>query len=177
VPERIRLSAAVALALLILASQGARSWSSFGPLERRCQVASAESRILKLVGDRGDAVIAGNWATTLVMDSRFFTLPFARGGGNSWDTFKRFPVTHFLVEMTYTDEITYLAETYPQEFRRMRQLEMFDVDFYKIALFEYVRDPSALVPAWPIGPAPARVDARAAPSAAASPSVEATDGR
>jgi hypothetical protein len=84
------------------------------------------------------------------MDTSCFTMPFARGNGNAWDTFRRFPVTHFVLELGSPNEELYLARAYPAQFERCRLLETFNMDFYRIGLFEYTPPEGVPRPDWPL---------------------------
>ena len=108
----------------------------------------AEVRTVRALGERNDACIGGNWATTVCMGTPHFTFPLARGNGNAWDTFKRFPVTHLLLERS-ADEMGYMWETYPDQMRRCAVLDEFEIDDYRLVLLECHPPEDAERPAWP----------------------------
>lgn len=151
--ERVRLVAAVLAAVVVIVGQGSMVFSSFSRANRRREVAAAERKIVELVGERSDACIGGNWATTLCMGTGYFTFPFAaangRPNGNAWDTFKRFPVTHMLVKEDAPDEEGFLLRTYAREMERSKRLAVFEIDNYRIVLYEYEPAEGAARPAWP----------------------------
>jgi len=146
---RVRPVAATLLVFLLVASQLLWAFSFFSLNERRRQVADAESSIRALVGNNPRACIGGNWATTLCMGTPYFTFPLARGNGNAWDTFKRFPVTHLLIELDSMDEAPYLFHTYPGEMSRAKLLKIFIIDNYRIGFYECAPLPGAAAPPWP----------------------------
>ena len=136
--ERGRLWAAVLLSAVILCGQGWLFRHHFLGAGRRYEVARAQRAIREVVGTRSDACIGGNWATTLCMGTPYFTFPLARGNGNAWETFKRFPVTHLILEMGSADEEVFMRREYPEEMERCRFLGAFRIDFYDVGVFEYV---------------------------------------
>ena len=149
-PPRVRLALGVLLAFAILVGQGGLVRDSLAYGNRRYEVQHAGRTIAQLVGDNPRACIAGNWAPALCMDTSCFTMPFARGNGNAWDTFRRFPVTHFVLELGSPNEELYLARAYPAQFERCRLLETFNMDFYRIGLFEYTPPEGVPRPDWPL---------------------------
>jgi len=152
VPERLRLVVAVAIMFGIIVGQAGLITGYFGARTRRYEVAAGERTIRRLVGDRPDACIMGNWAPSLCMDTGYLTMPFARGNGNAWDTFRRFPVTHFLLELDNPNEAGYLRQAYRAQFARCRMLAVVNVDFYRIGVFQYVPAEGEIRPPWPFAP-------------------------
>jgi hypothetical protein len=147
-PESVRLWTAV---LLAAAAFGSGAWairSGFDRENLQREVAAAERTIRTIVGDRADACIGGNWAPGLCMGTPYFTFALAEGNGNAWDTFKRFPVTHLVLEAS-PSELDYMWRTYPREMERCVKLKSIHVDMYDIHLYEYVAAEGESRPAWP----------------------------
>ncbi len=147
--ERTRLVTAVVLTVVIVAGQAALVQGSLSKSDRRYEMTIARRIISRHLGDDRDICIAGNWAPSLCLDTRYFAMPFARGNGNAWNTFVRFPVTHLLLEMGNPDEDAYFRERYPRQYARSRLLAVVAVDFYRIGLFEYDVSPDEKRPQWP----------------------------
>jgi 4-amino-4-deoxy-L-arabinose transferase-like glycosyltransferase len=148
-PPRAGAIAALAVAFGILAAQVAQQAGALEYRTRRYEVLRAEKEITRIIGDNPRACIAGNWAPTLCMGTPYLTLPFAKGNGNSWETFRRFPVTHFVLELGSPNEELYLMNAYRVQYDRCKLLKTFQIDFYSIGLFEYVPPPEAPVAPWP----------------------------
>ena len=155
-PPPLRVSLCAALAVCMFVSQAAALLDLHSSHSLRYEVRRASKSIPSLIGPNPRACIAGNWAPLLCMDSPYFTLPFARGGGNSWDTFKRFPVTHLLLERGSPDEQLFMLQSYPSEFSRCSLIASFKIDFYTIDLFVYTPPDSQPPPAWPFPEVPPR---------------------
>lgn len=151
-PDLARMVVVVVLAFAVIVSQAGQALSFLGLRNRRYEVRAAERSIMALVGKRPDACIGGNWAPTLCMGTPYFTFPLARGNGNAWNTFQRFPVTHLVVELGSADEEFYLRRTYPADMARTKVLATYHVDFYRIALLEYSPPEGAPRPPWPFAP-------------------------
>ncbi|MHC4711720.1 MAG: ArnT family glycosyltransferase [Planctomycetota bacterium] len=151
--DRLRLVAAVLIGVVIVAGQVALAHRNFGRTEIRYEVRRGRSLIEYFVGDRPDACIGGNWAPTMCMGTPYFTFPLVRGNSNAWDTFKRFPVTHLLLEETDPAEHVFMWQTYPEEMARCAPLVKIEVDVRKLVLYEYHAPEGAKRPPWPMGEA------------------------
>jgi len=146
---RSRAGLAVSTAVLITIL-GAQAWRirDYWRNNLRYGMLGCELRVREAVGERPDACIGGNWATSVCMGTPYFTFPLARGNGNAWDTFKRFPVTHLILEKS-RDELVYMWEHYPEHMERCTVIDEVEIDDYTLLLLEYRPEPDAARPPWP----------------------------
>lgn len=150
VTDRLRMIGAALCVMIILIGQGTLAHSHLKRGELRFEIARGQGRIEYLVGPRTDACIGGNWAPTLCMGTPYFTFPLAKGNSNAWDTFKRFPVTHLLLEQGSLTEEIFMRDTYPDEMARCSPLAQIEVDFYTLVLYEYHPPEGRARPPWPM---------------------------
>ncbi len=148
---RAGLAGATAVALAILGADAWRTADYWRGANSRWEVSAAEYLVEQSIGERPDVCIGGNWATTISMGTPYFTFPLARGNGNAWETFKRFPVTHLILERS-GDELGFMMQEYPVEMSHCRMLRQMEVDGYILVLYEYDPPEDAVRPPGPFEP-------------------------
>jgi len=83
------------------------------------------------------AVIAGQWAPELCMETTFTPIPMWRGFVNDDNPFERYGITHVLSwEYVLGDELAYQREWFPEEMARAVLITTFTIKNSPVHLFE-----------------------------------------
>jgi hypothetical protein len=120
------------LGVAILFQYWFHRWYILGPQE----TLRRSSRFLTvLTADTPEPVIGGNWAPAFAMETKIMVFPLNKRV-NGYDTFKKFPVTHLLLEIDAPEEEIFMFEQYPEEMERAVKIGEIKVGRWPVRLYK-----------------------------------------
>ena len=91
--------------------------------------------LARLTSDTPEPVIGGNWAPTMAMETKIKVFPLSKRV-NSQDTFKKFPVTHLLLEKAAPEEEIFMFKQYPEEMGKAEKIGELKVGRWTSCLYK-----------------------------------------
>jgi hypothetical protein len=90
------------------------------------------------------AVLGGSWAPVLSFETSLQSVPIMPGFVNDRDTFKKFPLTHLILE-DRDEELQFIRTSYPEVAARLKLLAEFKVGEYQLYLFQITKQGKEII--------------------------------
>ncbi|KPJ63440.1 MAG: hypothetical protein AMS15_00360 [Planctomycetes bacterium DG_23] len=91
--------------------------------------------LMALTSDTPQPVVGGHWAAAFAMQTKIMVFPLNKRV-NGDDTFKKFPVTHLLLEKAHPEEEIFMFDQYPEEMKRAVRMGEFKVGRWPVHLYK-----------------------------------------